>query len=94
MRRLMKHMEYTDLVSDATTVYCDNQSAIQLSKNCVFHGKSKHIAIRYHFSREVSDNGEIKIVYLNSEQMKADVLTKAYLRISYLRISTYIVWIY
>lgn len=77
MRRLIKHMGYTDLVNDATIVHCDNQSAIQLSKNCVFHGKSKHIAIRYHFSREASDNGEIKIIYLKSEQMKADILTKA-----------------
>lgn len=41
MRRLLKHMGHDDLVSGATIVHCDNQSAIQLSKNCVFHGKSK-----------------------------------------------------
>lgn len=77
MRRLLKHMGHDDLVSGATIVHCDNQSAIQLSKNCVFHGKSKHITIRYHFSRKASERGEIKIVYLNTERMKADILTKA-----------------
>jgi hypothetical protein len=30
-------------------IYCDNQSCIKLSKNLVFHDRSKHIEIRYHF---------------------------------------------
>ena len=32
-----------------TVIYCDNQSCIQLSENLVFHDRSKHIEIRYHF---------------------------------------------
>ncbi|MFA1663060.1 Ty1/Copia family ribonuclease HI, partial [Klebsiella quasipneumoniae] len=38
---------------DGTTIYCDNISSIALSKNPVFHGKRKHIEIRYHFIREL-----------------------------------------
>ena len=32
-----------------TTIYCDNSSAIKLSKNPVLHGRSKHIDVRFHF---------------------------------------------
>lgn len=57
-------------------VYCDNQNAIELNRNNVFHGRSKHIDIRYHFSREVRDRGEINISYLPTDKMIADLLTK------------------
>lgn len=61
----------------STKVYCDNQSAIELNKNNVFHGQSKHVDIRYHYSREVRDKGEISISYLRSDEMIADLLTKS-----------------
>ena len=35
-----------------TVIYCDNQSCIQLSENPIFHNRSKHIEIRYHFIRD------------------------------------------
>ena len=35
-----------------TVIYCDNQSCIQLFDNPVFHDRSKHIDIRYHFTRD------------------------------------------
>jgi hypothetical protein len=35
-----------------TMIYCDNQSCIKLSENPVFHDRSKHIEIRYHFVRD------------------------------------------
>ena len=38
---------------EATVVHSDNQSGIRLSENPVFHDRSKHIEIRYHFLREV-----------------------------------------
>jgi hypothetical protein len=38
--------------SRPTLIYCDNQSCIKLSENLVFHDKSKHIEIRYHFIRD------------------------------------------
>jgi hypothetical protein len=34
---------------DPTVIYCDNQSCIKLSENPVFHDRSKHIEIKYHF---------------------------------------------
>jgi len=76
LRRLLEHMKFTTCVTGATEVCCDNQSAIELNKNHVFHGRSKHIDIRYHFSREIKDRGEISVTYLPSEEMIADLLTK------------------
>ena len=61
---------------DGTTIFCDNISSIALSKNLVFHGRSKHIEIRYHFIRELVENGDIKIEFCRSEQQLADIFTK------------------
>jgi len=66
------------MVPDIGEIFCDSQSAIQLSKNSVYHGKSKHIDIDIrHFSKEASENGDIEIKYLESERMSVDLLTKA-----------------
>lgn len=58
-------------------LYVDNKSAMDLAKNPVFHRRSKHIDIRFHFIRECVERGDIIIKYVKSEQQKADVLTKA-----------------
>ena len=43
----------------STTICYENTSTIALSKNSVFHQKSKHIDTRYHFIRELVSNGEV-----------------------------------
>lgn len=58
-------------------LYIDNKSAIDLAKNHVFHGRSKHIDIRYHFIRECVERGEITIRHVRTEEQRADTLTKA-----------------
>lgn len=58
-------------------IYIDNRSAIDLAKNPVFHGRSKHIDIQYNFIRECVERGEIEIKHVSSEMQKADVMTKA-----------------
>lgn len=62
---------------DATTILCDSKSAVAMAKNPVFHGRSKHIKIKYHFLREAESDGEVKLVHYNSEDQAADILTKA-----------------
>lgn len=59
------------------TLFVDNRSAIDLAKNPVFHGRSKHIDIRYHFIRECVERKEIVIKHISSDVQRADVLTKA-----------------
>lgn len=58
-------------------LYIDNKSAIDLAKNSVFHGRSKHINVRYHFIRECLECGEICIKHVSGEEQRADILTKA-----------------
>ena len=60
---------------EGTTIFCDI-SSIALSKNPVFHGRSKHIEIRYHFIKELMGNGDIKIEFYKSEQQLVDIFTE------------------
>uniref|UniRef100_A0A1X7U559 Reverse transcriptase Ty1/copia-type domain-containing protein n=1 Tax=Amphimedon queenslandica TaxID=400682 RepID=A0A1X7U559_AMPQE len=53
----------------------DNQLAICLTKNPQFHGRSKHIAIKYHFIREQVKEGMIRVEYCKTEDMLADIFT-------------------
>ena len=41
--------------------YCDNTSAINISKNPVMHGKIKHIGIKYHYVRELVEDKQVKM---------------------------------
>src|ERR1043165_5730093 len=66
------------------TLLVDNKSAIQLMKNPVFHGRSKHINTRYHFIRECIENEQIQVDHISGEMQKADILTKALPRIKFL----------
>jgi hypothetical protein len=49
--------ELTGTQSKKVTLMVDNNSAIALMKNPVFHGRSKHIDIKYHFIRECVERG-------------------------------------
>jgi hypothetical protein len=57
-----------DVELDATSIYCDNQSCIKLSLNPVFHDKSKHIGIKYHFIRDVVEKGVVKLHYVATNE--------------------------
>ena len=57
-------------------IYCDNSSAIALSKNFVFHKRTKHIDAKFHYIRELVNNGEIVLQHCRTEEKFADILTK------------------
>jgi Reverse transcriptase (RNA-dependent DNA polymerase)/gag-polypeptide of LTR copia-type len=63
-------------LTDPTSLLCDNQSAIALSKDGSFHARTKHIDIRYHFIRYVIEEGSIELIYCPTDDMAADILTK------------------
>ena len=60
-----------------TLIYCDNQSCVQLSENPVFHDRSKHIEIRYHFIRDYVQRGAMTLQYISTNEQVADILTKS-----------------
>ena len=61
---------------DSIDLHCDNQGALKLSQNPVFHARSKHIEIQYHFIRERVLGGEIQLKYIQTSAQPADALTK------------------
>jgi hypothetical protein len=75
LRRLI-HDLFPSLVS-RTTLHCDNQAALKLATDDNYHARTKHIAIRYHFIRQVVASGMLTLVYCPTDEMTADVLTKA-----------------
>nr|GEV81839.1 zinc finger, CCHC-type [Tanacetum cinerariifolium] len=67
----------TGLKRQKLIIRVDNQSAIALSKNPVFHGRSKHIHTRYHFMRECVENEQVIVEHVSRQNQRADPLTKA-----------------
>jgi hypothetical protein len=54
----------------------DNKSAINLARNPIAHGRSKHIETKFHFLRDQVTKGKVKLSYCNTNDQMADVLTK------------------
>lgn len=52
---------------EATEIFCDNQLAISMAKNLVFHGHTKHIKINYHAVREAKGEKEIILMHCRLE---------------------------
>lgn len=69
----------TDLgiVLDETEVYCDNSGAVQLSKNSMFHERTKHINVKLYFIRDLVNSGEVKVNWTDTAANPADMLTKS-----------------
>ncbi|KAA0053605.1 gag-pol polyprotein [Cucumis melo var. makuwa] len=61
---------------DTMTLYFDNMSAIDISKNPVQHSLTKHIDIRHHFIRELVEVKVIKLDHIRSNLQLADIFTK------------------
>jgi hypothetical protein len=75
LRRLLK--DFNVNIDQPTELKVDNTAAIVLAQTPVVSGKrTKHIDVRYHFSRECVLRGEITIVHCPGDDMLADIFTK------------------
>lgn len=59
------------------TVFIDNQSVVKRTLNPIFHKRTKHIDVRHDFVWKAVTNGSIDIKYLKTDEMPANLLTKA-----------------
>ena len=57
-------------------LFCDNTSAINISKNPIMHSRTKHIEIRHHFIRDHVLKGDCEIKFIDTENQLADIFTK------------------
>ncbi|CAK9821232.1 Retrovirus-related Pol polyprotein from transposon TNT 1-94 [Anthophora plagiata] len=73
LRRMLNEL---DIPCNSVSVYVDNQAAIKIASNSENHKRSKHIDVKYHFTREVVNRGEIEIKYIQSKEQLADIFTK------------------
>ena len=61
---------------DRFVLLCDNMSSIYLAKNPMFHARSKHIEVQYHFVREKVLSKKVDIMHINTEWQVVDIFTK------------------
>lgn len=63
-------------IVDPIIIYEDNNGCISIANNPTNHKRTKHVDIKYHFSREQIEKNVIKLNYIPTDQQLADVLTK------------------
>ena len=76
MKQMLKDMHIHN--DDPIPIFCDNTSAISISKNPMMHSKTKHIPIKYHFLREQVLSKVIKLEYVGTKDQIADIFTKPF----------------
>ena len=64
------------VLNSVVEIFLDSQSAIQLCNNPVFHDRTKHIDVRYHFIRETISSGAMKLEKISIVDNPADMATK------------------
>jgi hypothetical protein len=62
---------------DVVELKVDNKSTLALAKNPIFHERSKHIRIKYHFIRDCLEDGSIKASHIATTEQLTDILTKS-----------------
>jgi hypothetical protein len=72
-----KSLKDLDMFNKVNTVKTDSLSAIELAKNPIYHARTKHIDITFHFIRDNLLKNNIDLVYENTRTILADNLTKA-----------------
>ncbi|CAA0841325.1 Unknown protein [Striga hermonthica] len=57
-------------------IHCDSQSALDLSKNAMYHSRTKHIDVRYHWLRQAVEEQQFKLEKIHTDENPADMMTK------------------
>eukprot|EP00877_Chromochloris_zofingiensis_P010252 jgi/Chrzof1/5480/Cz16g04260.t1 len=82
LRTLLSELQ---LDIDNITIMADNQSAIKLLRNPISSMRTKHIDVAYHFARERVVRKEVVFRFVSTENMVADIMTKALSEVKHVR---------
>jgi hypothetical protein len=75
LRNLLGEIGFSQ--SKPMNLWCDNEAAIHIANNPVFHERTKHIEVDCHFTREKLEDGSITTPHIRTREQLADVFTKA-----------------
>ena len=75
LTQLMKDLNQP--IEDGVILHCDNLSAVRLAENPVFHARTKHVEVHYHFLREKVLQGDIEMRPVKTNDQVADIFTKS-----------------
>ena len=76
LRRFLERLGVLTVPGEPVKIFCDSMAAIAYSKDPKYHGKTKHIQMRYHFIRDMVAQKEVIIEHILTRKMLADPLTK------------------
>jgi hypothetical protein len=75
-------------VQTSTTIYCDNQSAIQVVDNPVSHSKMKHVELHAHYLRQLVHENIVSLVYCRTDDQVVDIFTKPLSEARFIKLHT------
>lgn len=75
LKRLIQ--ELSSAFNYSVSIHCDNESAIKLVRNSMFHARTKHIETRYHFVQEKVLTQDIELLKIRTGDQVVDIFTKA-----------------
>ena len=76
LRRFLQYLRIIKTTSEPVTIYYDSMVALAYAKDPKYHGKTKHIQIRYHYVRDMIGQKEVVLKHISTSKMVADPLTK------------------
>ena len=75
LKRILKDLGIP--IKDPTPLYYDNMSSIYLAQNPMFHARTKHIEVHYHFIQERVLASDVDLQHISTTLQTADIFTKA-----------------
>ena len=88
LRQLLEGLQL--LPSGPAHLYCDNDAASRLSEDHVWHSHTKHIRVKYHYTRELVLAGDVTIQRVGSKDNTSDIFTKPLARLDFQHLRHYL----
>ena len=76
LRRFLKHLSVTQDASDPVHIWTDSTAALAYAKDPKYHGRTKHIEMKYHYVRSMIEKKRVALQHISTSLMVADPLTK------------------